>query len=53
MGLTGIGVIFVAAYSINHLRGETAARTGNMFKKLQLVSSAAFSIGHGGADAQK
>ena len=25
----------------------------NMFKKLQLFSSAAFSIGHGGNDAQK
>jgi PiT family inorganic phosphate transporter len=24
-----------------------------MFKKLQLLSSAAFSIGHGGNDAQK
>mgnify|MGYP001025845607 CR=1 FL=1 len=52
-GLLALGVIFVLAYTYNFLRGETAARTGNMFKKLQLVSSAAFSIGHGGADAQK
>jgi len=28
-------------------------RIANMFKKLQLLSSAAFSIGHGGNDAQK
>ncbi|MFZ1530281.1 MAG: inorganic phosphate transporter [Ferruginibacter sp.] len=48
-----LGVIFIASYFYVHLKGETAARTGNMFKKLQLVSSAVFSIGHGGADAQK
>ncbi len=51
--LLGIGVVFIASYFYNYLRGETAYRTGNMYKKLQLVSSAAFSIGHGGADAQK
>jgi inorganic phosphate transporter, PiT family len=31
----------------------TAYRISEMFKKLQLLSSAAFSIGHGGNDAQK
>ncbi|MBK7307945.1 MAG: inorganic phosphate transporter [Chitinophagaceae bacterium] len=31
----------------------TAFKIANMFKKLQLLSSAAFSIGHGGNDAQK
>ncbi len=51
--LLGIGVVFIGSYFYNYLRGETAYRTGNMYKKLQLVSSAAFSIGHGGADAQK
>lgn len=51
--LLGIGVVFIASYFYNYMRGETAYRTGNMYKKLQLVSSAAFSIGHGGADAQK
>ena len=30
-----------------------ANRTNTWFKRLQLVSSAAFSIGHGGNDAQK
>ncbi len=51
--LLTLGVIFIASYFYVHLKGDTAARTGNMFKKLQLVSSAVFSIGHGGADAQK
>lgn len=51
--LLGLGVIFVGTYFYNYLRGETAHRTTNMYKKLQLVSSAAFSVGHGGADAQK
>jgi PiT family inorganic phosphate transporter len=51
--LLGIGVVFIGSYFYNYLRGESAYRTGNMYKKLQLVSSAAFSIGHGGADAQK
>ncbi len=35
------------------IKEPTAARVGNMFKRLQLLSSAAFSIGHGGNDAQK
>jgi PiT family inorganic phosphate transporter len=51
--LLALGVIFTLSYSINHFRGETALRTTNMYKRLQLVSSAAFSIGHGGSDAQK
>jgi inorganic phosphate transporter, PiT family len=52
-GLLSLSVIFVGSYLYNHLRGENAYRTANMYKKLQLVSSAAFSIGHGGSDAQK
>ncbi len=51
--LAGLGIVFILSYFYNYLRGENAYRTGNMYKKLQLVSSAAFSIGHGGADAQK
>ncbi len=51
--LLGIGVIFVASYFYNHIKGESAYRTANMYKSLQLVSSAAFSVGHGGNDAQK
>jgi len=51
--LIGLGVVFTVAYYINYLKGENAYRTQNMYKRLQLVSSAAFSIGHGGSDAQK
>jgi len=53
VALIVLGVIFVSAYIYNHIRGENAYRQGNMYKKLQLVSSAALSIGHGGSDAQK
>jgi PiT family inorganic phosphate transporter len=51
--LLALGIIFTLSYFINHFRGETATRTTNMYKRLQLVSSAVFSIGHGGSDAQK
>jgi PiT family inorganic phosphate transporter len=51
--LLGLGIVFIIAYTYNFIRGENAYRTGKMFKRLQLVSSAAFSIGHGGSDAQK
>jgi PiT family inorganic phosphate transporter len=52
-GLLSLGIIFVASYSYNYFRGEGATKTTNMYKRLQLVSSASFSIGHGGSDAQK
>lgn len=52
-GLLGLGIIFLLSYFYNYFRGENAHRTTNMYKKLQLVSSAALSIGHGGSDAQK
>ncbi len=51
--LLALGIIFTLSYFINHFRGETTSRTTNMYKRLQLVSSATFSIGHGGSDAQK
>ena len=52
--LIGILIFFIIAFFINEkFREPSAAKTGNMFKRLQLVSSAAFSIGHGGNDAQK
>ena len=35
------------------IKEPSAQRTANNFKSLQLLSSAAFSIGHGGNDAQK
>jgi len=51
--LLALGVIFVGSYFYNHFRSQTAYRTANMYKRLQLVSSASFSLGHGGSDAQK
>lgn len=38
---------------VEKIKKPTAAKMANMFKRLQLVSSAAFSLGHGGSDAQK
>lgn len=48
-----LGVVFTVSYFVNHFKEESAYRTMNMYKRLQLVSSASFSIGHGGSDAQK
>ena len=53
------GIIFTAVmFSLVYLYVEkwqtpTAFKTAKMFKRLQLYSSAVFSIGHGGNDAQK
>jgi PiT family inorganic phosphate transporter len=53
-GLIIVSAIFCIFYLVNHFQyPHSAYRTGNMFKKLQLLSSAAFSVGHGGNDAQK
>ncbi len=53
-GLIGALLLFCLIFIYNEkIKEPTATRTGNMFKKLQLLSSAAFSIGHGGNDAQK
>jgi PiT family inorganic phosphate transporter len=53
-GLIGALLFFCLIFIYNEkIKEPTATRTGSMFKKLQLLSSAAFSIGHGGNDAQK
>jgi len=47
-------LLFCLVFIYNEkIKEPTASRSGNMFKKLQLLSSAAFSVGHGGNDAQK
>lgn len=49
-------LIFILAYlyyMIFHGKKQTALKESNMYKRLQLLSSAAFSLGHGGADSQK
>ncbi len=47
-------LVFILAYIYSEkIKSPNAFRTAKMFKKLQLLSSGAFSIGHGGNDAQK
>ena len=50
--LLGSILIILAVFTI-FLNRLNANRANKWFKRLQLVSSAAFSIGHGGNDAQK
>ncbi len=53
-GILAIIFIFICIYIYSEkVKSPNAYRTANMFKKLQLLSSGAFSIGHGGNDAQK
>ncbi len=53
-GIIFTSVFFCLVYLyVEKIRTPTAFKVANMFKKLQLFSSAAFSIGHGGNDAQK
>ncbi|MBY0476910.1 MAG: inorganic phosphate transporter [Chitinophagaceae bacterium] len=52
--IAGIAFIFIVAYLYaEKFKTPNAYRIAKMFKKLQLLSSAAFSVGHGGNDAQK
>jgi PiT family inorganic phosphate transporter len=53
-GLMATVLLFILVYIyVEKARTPTAFSMANMFKRLQLFSSAAFSIGHGGNDAQK
>jgi len=49
----GLFVLVYSGYQIIHGRRQTAVKESTMYKRLQLLSSAAFSLGHGGADSQK
>jgi PiT family inorganic phosphate transporter len=51
LGMLLSGIIMVAVSWI--CRRRTQRQTDRWFRKLQLLSSAAYSIGHGGNDAQK
>ena len=54
LGIILTSILFCLIYLyVEKIKTPTAFKVGNMFKKLQLLSSAAFSIGHGGNDAQK
>jgi PiT family inorganic phosphate transporter len=50
--LLGFILLIMAIFSLN-LSNLNAHRANAWFKRLQLVSSGAFSLGHGGNDAQK
>jgi inorganic phosphate transporter, PiT family len=53
-GLVAALCVFAFMFIYNEkIKTPTATRTSNSFKRAQLLSSAAFSIGHGGNDAQK
>ena len=53
MGMIIIFILTYTWYQLVHGKRQTALKESNMYKKLQLLSSAAFSLGHGGADSQK
>ncbi len=53
-GLILMLLLIIASFIFTEkIKEPSAQRTAGNFKKLQLLSSAAFSIGHGGNDAQK
>jgi PiT family inorganic phosphate transporter len=53
-GIIGASILFMIIYLyVEKIKTPTSHSVAYMFKKLQLFSSAAFSIGHGGNDAQK
>jgi phosphate/sulfate permease len=51
--LGGLFIFILSFIYVEQIKQPTARRSANLFKKLQLLSSAGFSIGHGGNDAQK
>ncbi|MBK9148321.1 MAG: inorganic phosphate transporter [Flavobacteriales bacterium] len=53
IGLALFSLVFMLTYAVDLSKAPSALRTSNLYKRLQLLSSAAFSIGHGGNDAQK
>ena len=52
-GLFLIGVVFIFSYTLIDVNKLDISGSNRVYKKLQLFSSAIFSIGHGGTDAQK
>ena len=53
IGMLSVFILVYIWFEIAHGKKPSALKEGNMHKKLQLLSSAAFSLGHGGADSQK
>jgi PiT family inorganic phosphate transporter len=54
IGVTlGIFLLTYIGYQLIYGKRQSAMKESTMYKRLQLLSSAAFSLGHGGADSQK
>lgn len=53
IGMLSIFILVYTWYQLANGKKQTAMKESNMYKRLQLLSSAAFSLGHGGADSQK
>lgn len=53
IAMIAVFVIVYIWFEVRNREKPSALREANMHKKLQLLSSAAFSLGHGGADSQK
>ncbi|MCX8481634.1 MAG: inorganic phosphate transporter [Sediminibacterium sp.] len=52
-GLIFLGFFFIICFFYIYIKKLNFKKTNNLFKKMQLISSALYSIGHGGSDAQK
>jgi PiT family inorganic phosphate transporter len=53
IGMITIFILVYIWFELVHGKKPSALKEANMHKRLQLLSSAAFSLGHGGADSQK
>ncbi len=53
IGMIAVFVLVYIWFELRHGKKPSAMKEANMHKRLQLLSSAAFSLGHGGADSQK
>lgn len=52
-GMIGVFILVYIWFELKYGKKPSALKEANMHKRLQLLSSAAFSLGHGGADSQK
>ncbi len=53
LAMLSVFILVYIWFQIKYGKKPSAAKESNMYKRLQLLSSAAFSLGHGGADSQK
>lgn len=53
MGMIAVFILVYIWFELQYGKKPSALKEAKMHKRLQLLSSAAFSLGHGGADSQK